>query len=299
MAHKTYLDGTLIAGDLGCFPDITKVDHATRRWMGIDPEEAGFSRYFVKSQSAIERLFTQEFGEFSDVRCPIYFVPGNHEDYEFLNAKRMATAQKTFAVDCYRRLHCIRDGAIVRIQGRDGNCVRVAGIWGIENTKPHAAYKINPASTGHLESLGKDEFDVLLTHDAPAEAYPDMGSKLIIRVIKACQPSIHLFGHVHPIRGRHEFSLAGSRTKSFILKDVSFGKSRNEDLSGSLGILDWDGSVARVSVATDPWLKQMRYQTWEQVLPDVPLIAYSDGCRTPIPIHIGQSFQFKADTCSD
>jgi hypothetical protein len=27
--------------------------------------------------------------------------------------------------------------------------------------------------------------------------------------------------------------------------------------------------------------------------------AYSDGCRTPIPIHIGQSFQFKADTCSD
>jgi nitrous oxidase accessory protein NosD len=28
-------------------------------------------------------------------------------------------------------------------------------------------------------------------------------------------------------------------------------------------------------------------------------LAYSDGCRTPIPIHIGQSFQFKADTCSD
>jgi hypothetical protein len=27
--------------------------------------------------------------------------------------------------------------------------------------------------------------------------------------------------------------------------------------------------------------------------------AYSDGCRTPIPIRIGQSFQFKADTCSD
>ena|ERR1039458_3940058 len=29
------------------------------------------------------------------------------------------------------------------------------------------------------------------------------------------------------------------------------------------------------------------------------MVAYSDGCRTPIPIHIGQSFQFKADTCSD
>ena len=29
------------------------------------------------------------------------------------------------------------------------------------------------------------------------------------------------------------------------------------------------------------------------------MVAYSDGCRTPIPIHIGQSFQFKADTHSD
>jgi hypothetical protein len=269
MAHQTYLDGALIAGDLGCFPDITRIDHATRRWMEIDPEEAGFSRFFVRPQAVIEGLFRSEYGEFSDVRCPIYFVPGNHEDYEFLNDNRMATAQKTFTVDCYRRLHCIRDGAIVQIQGRDGNCLRIAGIWGIENTKPQAPYKINGASTKQLESLGKDKFDVLLTHDAPAEAYPDMGSKLITRVIRACQPSIHLFGHVHPIRGRHEFSLAGSRTESFILKDVSFGKSRRADLSGSLGILDWDGLVARVNVATDPWLKQMHYQTWEQVLPDV------------------------------
>jgi len=30
-----------------------------------------------------------------------------------------------------------------------------------------------------------------------------------------------------------------------------------------------------------------------------PIPAYSDARRTPIPIYIGQSFQFKADTCSD
>ncbi len=28
-------------------------------------------------------------------------------------------------------------------------------------------------------------------------------------------------------------------------------------------------------------------------------VAYSDACRTPIPIHIGQAFQFKSDTGSD
>ena len=27
MAHKIYLDGALIAGDLGCFPDITQPPH--------------------------------------------------------------------------------------------------------------------------------------------------------------------------------------------------------------------------------------------------------------------------------
>jgi hypothetical protein len=51
--------------------------------MEMDPEEAGFSRYFVQPEAAIESLFKPEYGEFSDVRCPIYFVPGNHEDYEF------------------------------------------------------------------------------------------------------------------------------------------------------------------------------------------------------------------------
>jgi hypothetical protein len=44
MAHRTELDGGLIAGDLGCFPDPTKFDNAARRWIERDPEEAGFSR---------------------------------------------------------------------------------------------------------------------------------------------------------------------------------------------------------------------------------------------------------------
>jgi Icc-related predicted phosphoesterase len=263
MAHRTYLDGALIAGDLGCFPDLAKVDKATLRWMADDSEEAGFARFFVQPQAAVENMINMECGEFSDVRCPIYFIPGNHEDYDFLLAKRKASNDHTFTVDCYRRFQCIQDGAIIRLQGQDGQSLRVAGIWGIENTAANAPYKIDPDCIRQLEALGKDQMDVLLTHDAPAEAYPGGGSKLITRVIKACEPSVHLFGHVHPIDGQCLFSLPGCRTTSFLLKNVSFGKTKAESLSGSLGLLDWDQCRARVSVAQDDWLKQMRYCTWQ------------------------------------
>jgi|ERR1017187_917244 Icc-related predicted phosphoesterase len=271
MVHKCYLDGALIAGDLGCFPNITKVDKATRRWMDGDPEEAGFSKFFVQPRPDVENMFLPEYGEFSDIRCPIHFVPGNHEDFDFLNALKKANGQQTFPVDCYRRFNCIQDGAVIPICGEDGNCLRVAGIWGIENTIPRAPYKINPASIRQLESLGEKQFDLLLTHDAPAGAYPDGGSKLITLIIKACQPEIHLFGHVHPPLGRHQYYTQGARTRSFILKDVSFGKTKCENLSGSLGLLDWDGSSTRVCMVTDDWLKQMHYQTWEQVWPEVAI----------------------------
>jgi Icc-related predicted phosphoesterase len=264
MAHKCYLDGALIAGDLGCFPDLSKVDKATNRWMAEDPEEAGFSKYFVKPQEEIENLFLPEFGEYSDIQCPIHFVPGNHEDFSFLNAHKLIAAP-TFTVDCYRRFNCIQDGAVISIRGQDGNYLRVAGIWGIENAVPHAPYKINSDSIRRVEALGVGQFDVLLTHDAPAEAYPEGGSKLITHTIKTCQPDVHLFGHVHPVRGQHHYNVRGARTSSFILKDVSFGKSKSENLAGALGILDWDGDQAKINIVGDNWLKQMRYQTWKQV----------------------------------
>lgn len=272
LAHRTYLDGTLIAGDMGCFPNPSKLDKATRRWMESDPEEAGFSTYFTQAQAAVEKMLRPEYGEFSDVRCPIFFVPGNHEDYDFIDAKqRVSGLKNTFAVDCYQRFHCIKDGAIICIQGQDGNCLRIAGIWGIENTSPQAPYKIKQAVIQQLESHGQRQFDLLLTHDAPAEAYPRGGSKLVARVIKACQPDVHLFGHVHPVNGQHEFFTPNVHTKSVILKGLSFGKNRDENLSGSMGIMEWDGSNSRIGLVTDDWLKQMRHKTWEQIWPEVAI----------------------------
>lgn len=272
MTHRAYLDGALIAGDLGCFPDITKVDKATRRWITRDPEQAGFSTYFVHPQPAVERMFEREHGEFSDVRCPIFFVPGNHEDFDFLNEKRKQSArQTTFTVDCYRRFSCIQDGSIICITGHDGKQLRVAGVWGIENTTPNAPYRINPKVVQYLESLGPGHYDLLLTHDAPADASPiGVGSKQISGIIGVCKPPVHVFGHVHPAGNQHELQAANSQTRSFILKNVSFGKDRSENLCRALGLLDWDGTTAKLSIIADDWLSQMQYHTWQHVLPGIP-----------------------------
>jgi hypothetical protein len=112
MAHRTEPDGGLIAGDLGCFPDPTKFDNATRRWIERDPEEAGFSRFFVHPQPEVEAMLAPEFGPLSAVRCPIIFVAGNHEDHDYLGSLRghppaPKSPGHTFPVDCYRTFHCL------------------------------------------------------------------------------------------------------------------------------------------------------------------------------------------------
>ena len=270
MAHQTRLDCALAAGDLGVFPDVAKMDKATRRWIEADPEEAGFSRFFTRPQPTVERLFRSEHGPFSDVSCPIFFIPGNHEDYDFISTKAHTSAgQDTFAVDCYERFHCIRDGAIIRLRGQDGRQLRIAGIWGIEKTVPHAPYRVNPATIEKLAALKENSFDLLLTHDAPGEAHPIGGSQAVAAVVKACKPKVHLFGHVHPVNGRHEYATPGVATKSVLLKGVSFGKRMDESLVGAMGILNWDGTSADIEIVNDAWLHQMRAGNWEQICPEV------------------------------
>lgn len=270
VAHSAHFDAALIAGDLGCFPDPSKFDKATKRWIDRDPEEAGFAKYFTSPVAAVERLFESELGEFSAVRCPILFVAGNHEDYDYLaSTSKQAPAPgappKTFPVDCYKRFHCIHDGATVTIRGQQNSGLRIGGVWGIESARANAPYKLKSRAVQQLQAGGKQSFDLLLTHDAPAEAYPFGGSALITQIIRTICPKIHLFGHVHPIHERHEFTIADSPTRSLVFKDVSFGEDGSGGLVGSMGLLEWKGPLPKIEIVKEDWLTRMRPRNWEQV----------------------------------
>jgi hypothetical protein len=94
------------------------------------------------------------------------------------------------------------------------------------------------------------------------------GPALIAEVVRSCRPSLHVFGHVPPMGGRHEFGVPNSSTRSVVLKDVSFGRDGTESLHGAMGVLDWDGIEARFQIADDDWLGRMRFHNWVQVLPE-------------------------------
>jgi Icc-related predicted phosphoesterase len=277
--HRTFLDGALLAGDLGCFPDETRFDKATKRWIERDPEEAGFPRYFMRPKAEIEAVFTDDpkQGEFTPVTCPIVFVAGNHECFEYL-AERGNTGpapgapQETFSVDYYRRIHCLRNGAITTLHGADGASLRVGGLWGVENAREGSPKMISKDAAQRLLAKGSHGFDLLLTHDAPQHSYTGhAASETISGVLATCVPPLHLFGHAHPVNGQHEFYRDPIPTRSWIFEDVGFGKKGDGSLLGTMGILTWEpdhaGSPWSVEIVRDSWASAMRQRSWMHVWP--------------------------------
>lgn len=277
--HQTMLDGALLAGDIGCFPDESKFDKATRRWIERDPEEAGFPKYFMRPKAEIEEAFTGSpaRGAFSAVKCPILFVAGNHESFDYLTDCEKAghapgAPAQTFSVDCYRRIHCIKNGAVVRVQGADSQTIRIAGLWGVENAREGSPKKISQQAAQQLQKRGPNGFDVLLTHDAPHHSYTGhAASETISKVLDTCRPPLHVFGHAHPVDGQHEFHRDPIPTWSWIFEDAGFGKDCNGTLTGAMGILTWGSSDLpqgwTIEMVQDDWLKSMRHRSWHHVWP--------------------------------
>src|SRR3954454_943126 len=76
--HGEPLAGLLQVGDLGYFPDSSRLDKATKRHARRDQMELGAQLVTHKSSDA-DALFADE-----RVPGPMWFVAGNHEDHERL-----------------------------------------------------------------------------------------------------------------------------------------------------------------------------------------------------------------------
>ncbi len=275
LAHQARLDGALIAGDTGCFADVSRFDGATRKRCMQQPEEAGFSKYFVQPLPEVWSMIRQDpkLGAYSSLEFPILFVPGNHEDFDFLaSCSKQGPASngpaRTFPVDCYQMFHCIKNGTVTSLSAMDNTSIRIAGLWGIEQGRADAPYVISEEAVEMLMIQGPGSFDVLLTHDAALDAYSGgRGSMLIAELIRFCEPPFHLFGHVKPREGRYEYNLEGTRTRSIHLNQVTFGKNSESNLADAMAILTWDGKQGEVEIVQDEWLSRMRSHNWDRVLP--------------------------------
>ncbi len=184
------LSGLLQVGDLGYFPDPTRIDSATRKHAARDPLELGVSE-ISSADPEVCRLFSQ-----LDPALKLYFIAGNHEDHELLEQHRRSR-DPAWPVDDFQRLWCIDDGRVVKL--RTG--LRVAGLWGIDGDAPQARRIRSPRVQINSKSANRlcgESFDVLLTHESPRDAiWIDSGSTEISSIIAAVQPQLAFFGHYH------------------------------------------------------------------------------------------------------
>lgn len=249
--HDCRIDGILQVGDLGYFPDVSRLDKATRRHAADDPLELGALWVAEPSQEA-DRVFAEELTPEA-----LWFTAGNHEDYAFLHS---VAHGDVFAVDAYQRIRCIRDGHVALLPG----CVRVGALWGIDGQAPvrrrhapsHCLIQADSAAR-----LSCSTFDVLLTHDSPLDAIiPNAGSQKILDVIQAARPAFAFFGH-HKGHG-HQIEGDFDATRVYHLAGMELRQSGHHAEEGSVGVLRWDGTSGSFAYVDPAWLRSFTRHNW-------------------------------------
>jgi Icc-related predicted phosphoesterase len=222
-AQDQKVDFVLQAGDMGIFPDLNRLDSATRRFGREDPTELLASLYVEGKQVASHSTF---------------FVRGNHEDQEFLS--KIGTG----AVDPAGKIVHLGGAFPVRIGGEEKG-FSVVTLGGIE---PRVEDPLSGWYSGgnpkyfdqrevrKLLNLPSETIDILLTHDGP-KGYcfrnnPVAGSLVLLEAVKKLQPRFHFFGHYQ--HSPAEATLGRTRIVPLNRDDVYTLPNRD----GGMGILD-------------------------------------------------------------
>jgi hypothetical protein len=253
---RTPLDGILQVGDLGYFPDLSRLDKATIRHAADDPLELGVQDV-IRPTALADAVFAEP-----TCTPAVWFTAGNHEDFEEL--ERLAHGHANFPhfpVDHYCKVNAIQDGEVATLPGG----LRVAAVWGVDGQQstrrtnlPHRGY-IRERS---VDRLLHEPFDVLLCHDAPYSAKrAGFGSKQLAMLIDLAQPKFAFFGH---------YKGAGSRSL------VSFGSAEVCHLAGfelrgrggtaeagSVGVLRWEDGEGEFEYLDPDWLATFTRHNWK------------------------------------
>lgn len=254
--HSERVAGLLQVGDLGFFPDPSRLDRATRRHAGRDPLELGATLVASPSPEADE-LFAGP-----DLPDALWFTCGNHEDYEALEALAhgAGSTRADFPADAYGRVRCVRDGHVAALPGG----LRVGALWGVDDQAPNHRRHAPPRgriSPRRADVLSAQSFDVLLTHDSPRDAvHPDSGSDAILCLIRRSRPAFAFFGHYHGVG-----ELAGDfgATRVFHLEGLEFRGREGFAEERSVGVLRWEEAGGTFAYVEPAWLRTVTRHNWK------------------------------------
>ncbi len=255
--HGQRLDGLLQVGDLGFFPDPTRMDKATLRQAKDDPLELGVLEVTQPSKRA-DQVFSDP-----DIPEALWFIAGNHEDHDCLRRLDRAAGRTAtdFPVDHYLRVRCVRDGTVTTLPGG----LRVGGLWGIDGEAPRVRKmhselgRISSRSASHLEAAA---FDVLLCHESPRDAMIEgAGSDAIRAILILARPAFCFFGHYHgkPLFSEQDYA----PSKLFFMNGLELRAQGGRAETGSVGVLRWQDGRGEFRYLEDSWLRTFtRHNCW-------------------------------------
>jgi len=259
--NQRCIDVILQVGDMGIYPDPSKADKATRRFAQKDHDELSFIKYFEGSDEAEDILGPDSKKEF-EISANMYFIKGNHEDFDFLSSYEDDTAPGP--VDYYGKMLYMASGNVYEIEvGRI--MLRVGSLGGIAcNGKygPDSRHKwYSNREVKRLLASG-DKVDILLTHDAPYNTIlQDSGSKDILEFIGLYVPTFHFCGHYH-VEGS-QLDIEGD-TMSYILNEVNFKTSKRLN-PGCIGILEWNPDNPTFRILDERWMEEFTRYNWRSL----------------------------------
>lgn len=224
-----HLDFLVQVGDFGVWPNPESVDEMSRK----HAEKEGLSPIGDFRDYALGR---------SRAGYPLYFIRGNHEDQEFLRHHQQIHKALypedylTRAIEICPNMFYIPDGHIVELGGVKfaawgGNFSSKTWNSGTEYWDPNLkGRRLNHMTRDVFERLVREQYDVLLTHDAPVGAgvvgamniklpkdeMSGTGCAPIKELIDTVQPRYQINGHWHQFR-KNQFG----RTTAYVLDKVA------------------------------------------------------------------------------
>lgn len=247
------VNGILQVGDLGYFPQVERLDAATRRFAARDPMELGVSELNSENRLACE-LFSK-----LDPYLRLYFTAGNHEDFAALEQCRRRH-QPAWPVDDFQRLWCLDDGSITPVSPQ----LRVGSLWGIDGVAPGARRLRHPRmqiDSQAVEWLLSQRFDVLITHESPLNAVLDQsGSYEISLLVDRVQPALAFFGHYHHPGRLHECTFRS--TSVYWMQGFEMNYRGGAAEPQSVGVIQRVDKNWTFQYLPSKWLAEFRRENW-------------------------------------
>lgn len=269
------LAGLLQVGDMGYFPDLSRMDRATVKHAKDDVLELG-TLDVVTTNPLADKVFEE------DADCPpgLWFTAGNHEDFgELERLSRGSGRDPDFVVDAYCRVRGIKDGHVITLApGGEGGSrsepgegasrgLRVGAIWGVDGDGPNCRKNLPPRGYIHEQSvtqLAWEEFDVLLSHDGPPDAKrAGCGSEALRALLEVSRPAFAFFGHY----GGDGSRVAGEYDPTDVYHLAGF-ELRTRDghpETGSVGVLEQTADGWSFEFVGDDDLKPFTRHNWKWV----------------------------------